>query len=488
MERKTDSGQTALSFDDILLVPGASKVLPKEALLKTRLTKKIPLNIPLVSSAMDTVTESRAAIALAREGGIGIIHRNMGKEKQAEEVAKVKRAEFFIVQNPVTLQENDSLGKIFEIREKSGIGSFPVLDSEGKLVGIVTHRDLWSETKPEKKVSELMTKDLVTVEKIVSMEEAKKILHEHKIEKLPIVDSEGKLKGLITANDIESKEKYPNALKDKDGRLLAGAAIGPSSKEFERLEKLVEAETDVIVLDTSHGHSGMVVEAVKKIKKEFEIELIAGNVATAAATEDLISAGADAVKIGIGPGTICTTRIVSGVGVPQFTAILECAEAAEKHDVPVIADGGVRYSGDIVKALAAGADSVMIGSIFAGCEETPGRVIFLNGRKLKQYRGMGSIGAMKEKEGSASDRYFQEAGNKLVPEGVEGVVSYKGTIAETVFQLLGGLRSGMGLVGAKTIEDLRTKTKWKKITAAGMRESHPHNVVITEEAPNYGLG
>ncbi|MDD5148452.1 MAG: IMP dehydrogenase, partial [Candidatus ainarchaeum sp.] len=349
---------------------------------------------------------------------------------------------------------------------------------------------LWLENDPEKRVSEIMTKSPVTIDKFVSTEEAKKILHKHKIEKLPIIDSSGKLKGLITASDIEKREKYPLALKDKDGRLMAGAAIGPSPKEFERAKKLIEAEADVLVLDTAHGHHKMVIDAVKKIKKEFGIELIAGNVATAKATEDLIAAGADAVKVGVGPGSICTTRIIAGVGVPQFSAILDCSKAAGKYDCPVIADGGIRYSGDIVKSLAAGASSVMIGSIFAGCEETPGRVIFFGGRKLKQYRGIGSLGAMTErKDSDVADRYFQSKEKeeaKLVPEGIEGVVSFKGPVKEMVFQLLGGLRSGMGMVGAETIADLKAKAKFCRITAAGLRESHPHDVTITEESPNYG--
>src|SRR3989338_302711 len=400
--------ELALAFDDILLLPGASSVLPKDAELKTRLTKKISLNIPLIAAAMDTVTESRTAIAIARQGGIGIIHRNLSIEKQAEEVKKVKNSEFWIIHEPVTLHENDSLSKIFELRKNLGIGSFPVVDENKKLVGIVTQRDLWLEKNQEKKVSEVMQKDLVTIDKFISTEKAKEILHAHRIEKLPIVDAKGHLKGLITAGDIEKNEKYPNALKDKNGRLLAGAAIGPSPKEIERLEKLIEEEVDAVVLDTAHGHSKMVIDAVKKIKKEFSVELIAGNVATGKATEDLIAAGADSVKIIVFTASICTTRIISGVGVPQFSAVLECAKAAEKYDCPVIADGGIRYSGDIAKALAAGASSVMIGSLFAGCEETPGRVIFLAGRKFKQYRGMGSLGAMTARaDANVCDRYFQ---------------------------------------------------------------------------------
>jgi IMP dehydrogenase len=481
--------ELALAFDDILLLPGASSVLPRDAELKTKLTKSLSLNIPLLAAAMDTVTESKTAIAMARQGGIGIIHRNMSSEKEAEEVRKVKRSEFWIIHNPVTLQANESLAKIFELRKNLGIGSFPVIDENKKLVGIVTRRDLWLENNPETKVSEIMAKDLITVSNFVSTEKAKEILHKHKIEKLPIIDSKGRLKGLITASDIEKKEKFPNALKDKGGRLLVGAAIGPSPKEMNRLEKLIEAEADVIVLDTAHGHSKMVIDATKKIKKEFGIELIVGNVATAKATEDLIAAGADAVKVGVGPGSICTTRIIAGVGVPQFSAVLDCAKAAEKYGCPVIADGGVRYSGDIVKAIAAGASSVMIGSLFAGCEETPGRIVFLAGRKFKQYRGMGSLGAMTErKDSNVSDRYFQgkELGeSKLVPEGVEGLVSYRGAISEVVFHLLGGLRSGMGMIGAKTIENLKKEAKWRRITTAGLRESHPHDVTITEESPTY---
>jgi len=482
MVRTVQNGKEALTFDDILLVPGASKVLPKDANLETRISKKLKINIPFISAAMDTVTESRTAIAIAREGGIGIIHKNLDAESQASEVNKVKRSEFLIVSNPLCIGPDDSLQKVFELQKTIGIGSFPVTKNN-KLVGIVTQRDIAFESNFAKKVSEIMTKDVISINHEPSADEAKEVLHKHRIEKLPIVNSKGEITGLLTATDIRKQEKFPNSAKDKKGRLLVGAAVGVS--DIARIEKLIETDVDVLVVDTAHGHSKGVVEAVKRYKKEFDIQIIAGNVATAEAVEDLAAAGADAVKVGIGPGCICTTRIISGVGVPQFTAVLECSKAAKKYNVPIIADGGIRYSGDIVKALAAGASSVMLGSLFAGCEETPGRTIFLYNRKFKQYRGMGSLGAM---EKGGKERYFQgdvEDSNKLVPEGVEGIVPYKGMISEMVFQLLGGLRSGMGLVGAKDIEVLKKNTKWVKITAAGVKESHPHDINITEESPNY---
>ncbi len=482
MVRTVQNGKEALTFDDILLVPGASKVLPKDANLETRISKKLKINIPLVSAAMDTVTESRTAIAIAREGGIGIIHKNLDAESQASEVNKVKRSEFLIVSNPLCISPDDSLQKVFELQKTNGIGSFPVIKNN-KLVGIVTQRDIAFESNFAKKISEIMTKDVISINHEPNADEAKEILHKHRIEKLPIVNSKGEITGMLTATDIRQQEKFPNSAKDKKGRLLVGAAVGVN--DIARIEKLIETDVDVLVVDTAHGHNKRVVEAVKRYKKEFDIQLIAGNVATAEAVHDLASAGADAIKVGVGPGAICTTRIISGVGVPQFTAIQECSEAGDKYKVPIIADGGIRYSGDIVKALAAGASSVMLGSLFAGCEETPGRTIFLYNRKFKQYRGMGSLGAM---EKGGKERYFQgdvEDSNKLVPEGVEGIVPYKGMVSEMVFQLLGGLRSGMGMVGAKDIEALRKNTKWVKITAAGVKESHPHDINITEESPNY---
>jgi IMP dehydrogenase len=472
----------ALTFDDVLLLPAKSSVLPSEAELKTNLTKKIPLNIPILSAAMDTVTEYATAIALAQNGGIGIIHKNMSIEEQFNEVRKVKTSEYWIVPNPITVSPEDSLAHLMHLRDEKGINSFPVVEHE-KLIGIVTNRDMLFETNYSKKVNKIMTKDLITVNKKVELEEARKILHKNKIEKLPIIDKKGKLTGLITVTDIMKRGTNPNASRDKKGRLLVGAAVGP--KDFERVKQLIEAEVDVIVVDTAHGHSMNVIEGVQKIKKDYEIELIAGNVATKKATQDLIKAGANAVKVGIGPGAICTTRVIAGVGVPQITAIKECSSIAKKTGTPIIADGGIKYSGDIVKALAAGASTVMLGSMFAGCEETPGKTVFLNNRKFKQYRGMGSAGAMMK---GSKDRYFQsevKEASKLVPEGIEGIVPFKGKIEEVIYQMCGGLRSGMGLVGAKNIKELHSKTEMIKITAAGLKESHPHTIKITEEAPNY---
>ena len=472
----------ALTFDDVLILPGKSEVLPKDVSLKTNITGKISLNIPILTAAMDTVTEHATAIAIAREGGLGIIHKNIPIEVQAGEVEKVKRSEFWVISNPVTVSPNDTIARINALKKEFGINSFPVVEN-GKLVGIATNRDLLFETNPGKKISELMTgrKDLITVEKQVSLDEAKSILHKNRIEKLPIVEKDGTLKGLITITDIQNREKNPNAVKDKRGRLLVGAAVGP--KDDKRAEALIGKEVDLLVLDTSHGHSKNVLEAVKRFKKNFDVELIAGNVATAEGAKALVNAGADGIKVGVGPGAICTTRIVTGVGVPQVTAIMESVKAA--GNVPVIADGGIKYSGDIVKALASGASAVMLGSLFAGCEETPGKIVYLNNRKFKQYRGMGSVGAMMQ---GSKDRYFQtdiEEEKKFVPEGIEGVVSFKGTISEVVYQLTGGVRSGMGLSGCATIEELRKKAKMIEITPAGMKESHPHDVTITEEAPNY---
>ncbi|MBI4210907.1 MAG: IMP dehydrogenase [Candidatus Diapherotrites archaeon] len=471
-----------LTFDDVLIVPAESKVIPKDVSLRTRLTPKITLNIPILSAAMDTVTEHSSAIAIAREGGIGIVHKNLSPEDQASEVEKVKRAEFWVINNPVTIGPHDDLRRIFALKKEFGINSFPVVES-GRLVGIVTNRDLLFEDNLAKKVSAIMTpkEKLVTIDHEVSFEEAREILHRERREKLPIVAKDGTLKGLITITDIQNRQKYPNACKDKRGRLIVGAAVGPMDDE--RVKALVEKEADVIVVDTSHGHSKNVIDAVKRYKRDFDAEIIAGNVATAEGAKALISAGADAIKCGIGPGAICTTRVVAGAGVPQITAIMECAKGA--GGIPVISDGGVKYSGDITKALAAGASAVMIGSLFAGCEETPGKTVYMNNRKFKQYRGMGSVGAMMQ---GSKDRYFQghiEEEKKFVPEGIEGVVPYKGAISEVVFQLIGGLRAGMGLAGCGTIEEIRKNAKLIRITMAGLKESHPHDVNITEEAPNY---
>jgi len=470
-----------LTFDDVLLQPAASSVSPGKADLRTKLTNKILLNVPLVSAAMDTVTESSTAIAMAQQGGIGIIHKNLSIEEQAIQVEKVKREEFLIVTNPVTINPETTIKEIKLLEKEFGVRSFPVIENK-KIVGIVTNRDLIFENDLKKQAKKIMTKELITAPFNVSMEKAKEILHSNRIEKLPLVDSKNQLKGLITVTDIANKQTHPNSNKDKKGRLVVGASIGP--RDEKRLEALIEKEVDVIVLDTSHGHRDVVVDAVKRYKKNYDIQLIAGNVATYEATKALVKAGADAVKVGIGPGAICTTRIIAGVGVPQITAVKEAAKAVKGTNVKIISDGGIKYSGDIVKALASGADSVMIGSLLAGCEETPGKIVYMNNRKFKQYRGMGSIGAM---ELGSKERYFQSEvtqSNKLVPEGIEGVVPYKGTIEEVIYQLTGGIRSGMGLTGSKTIEDLKKK-KMIKITGAGLKEGHPHDVTITEESPNY---
>ncbi|MFH1544961.1 MAG: IMP dehydrogenase [archaeon] len=471
-----------LTFDDILLLPRHSTVLPRDVCLKTKLTNKLSLNIPLVSAAMDTVTGKETAIEMARQGGIGIIHRNMLPEEQAEEVDAVKREEFWIIEKPVTVKPTDTLAKINHLREEFDIYSFPVLQGK-KLVGIVTRRDLLFEKNEKKKAKDLMTKKLIYVDRMVDIDEAKKILHKHKIEKLPVVNKRKELLGLITIRDIESRDRFPLANKDDAGRLMVGAAIGPN--DYPRIEKLIKAGTDVIVIDTAHGHSRNVIDSVKKIKKDYDVELIAGNIATYEGATDLIEAGADAVKVGIGPGAICTTRVVSGVGVPQVSAITECKKACDESGIPMIADGGVKYSGDIVKAIALGAHSVMLGALFAGTNEAPGKTVFITNRKFKQYRGMGSIGAMFE---GSKDRYFQgdvKEKGKLVPEGIEGIVPYKGALREVIHQLVGGLKSGMGYCGATNIDELRTKTEFIRITAASLIESHPHDIQITEESPNY---
>ncbi len=475
-----------LTFDDVLLVPAKSEVLPKNTDTSTFLTKKIKLNVPLMSAGMDTVTESKLAIAIAREGGIGIIHKNMSIDKQAMEVDKVKRSEHGVIVDPFHLSPDHVISDAMELMERYRISGVPITDEKGKLVGILTNRDLRFETEFSRKISEVMTKEnLITAPVGTNLMQAELILKKHKIEKLPLVDEKGYLKGLITIKDIEKAIQYPNSAKDKGGRLIVGAAVGVTNDMLERAEALISAKVDVIVIDTAHGHSAGVVEAVKKIKSRFpDLQLIAGNVATAAATKELIEAGADAVKVGIGPGSICTTRVVTGVGVPQITAVYDCAEEAEKHGIPIIADGGIKYSGDVVKAIGAGASVVMLGSLLAGTDESPGDMEIYQGRSFKVYRGMGSLGAM---ACGSRDRYFQEDAKKLVPEGVEGRVPYKGPLAETIYQLAGGLRSGMGYCGAATIEQLRKNSQFIRITAAGLRESHPHDVNITKESPNYSL-
>ncbi len=475
-----------LTFDDVLLVPQKSEVTPNMIELKTQLTKKITLNIPLMSAAMDTVTEAPMAIAMAREGGIGIIHKNMSIEQQKLEVEKVKRSENGVIVDPFFLSPQHTLKDADELMGRYKISGVPITDEAGKLLGIITNRDLRFETDFSRKIDEVMTKtNLITAPEGTTLDEAQEVLRANKIEKLPIVDKNGMLKGLITIKDIEKAVKYPNAAKDDKGRLLAGAAIGVTADVLDRVAALVEASVDVVVLDSAHGHSKNIMDTLKKVKAAYpDLQVIAGNVATPEAVEDLIAAGADAVKVGIGPGSICTTRVVAGIGVPQVTAIYECAKVAKKHGVPIIADGGVKYSGDLTKAIAAGGDVIMIGSLFAGCEESPGEFELYQGRRFKVYRGMGSIGAMNQSHGS-SDRYFQQDAKKLVPEGVEGRVEYKGLLSDTIFQLLGGLRSGMGYCGTKTIPDLKENGKFIRITGAGLKESHPHDIQITKEAPNY---
>jgi len=479
--------KTGLTFDDVLLVPARSDVVPADVSVSTRLTRNIKINIPLISAAMDTVTEAKLAIAIAREGGIGIIHRAMSIEQQVSEIDKVKKSESGMIVDPITMQPSEKISKALEIMKRYRISGVPITKGR-KLVGILTNRDLKFETNLNKKASEVMTKKgLITAREGITLEEAKEILHKYRIEKLPIVKKDMTLVGLITIKDIEKKIKYPNACKDSLGRLRVGAAIGVGKDAIERAKALINAGVDVIVVDTAHGHSTRVIATVKELKKKFpDIDVIAGNVATAEATKDLIEAGADAVKVGVGPGSICTTRIVAGAGVPQITAIHECSLMADRYDIPIVADGGIKYSGDITKAIAAGASSVMIGSLFAGTDESPGELILYQGRTYKVYRGMGSIGAM---EAGSKDRYGQEGAeaSKLVPEGVEGRVPYKGPLSASIHQLVGGLRSGMGYCGCKTIEELRKKTKFIKITPAGLRESHVHDVTVTKEAPNYRL-
>lgn len=473
-----------LTFDDVLLIPAKSDILPMDADISTSLTKKIKINIPLLSAAMDTVTESDLAISIAREGGIGIIHRAMSAQRQASEVDRVKKSESGMIIDPVTISPDEPISEAMALMEKYKISGVPVT-VKGKLVGILTNRDLRFETGLNRKVSDVMTKkNLITASAGTDLEKAKEILQKYKIEKLPIVDRDFNLKGLITIKDIEKRRKYPHACKDKLGRLRVGGAIGVGEDAIFRASLLVKAGADVIAIDTAHGHAKSVIEVLKKVKKKFNIEVIAGNVATQEGTLDLIKAGADAVKVGIGPGSICTTRIVAGAGVPQITAIINCYSVAKKYGVPIIADGGVKYSGDITKALAAGAHSVMLGGLFAGTDESPGEIILYQGRSYKVYRGMGSLGAMEQ---GSKDRYQQTGveSKKLVPEGVEGRVPNKGPLSQSVHQLIGGLRSGMGYCGCKNLNELRQKTKFLRITNAGLRESHVHDVIITREAPNY---
>lgn len=474
-----------ITFDDVLLVPAYSEVIPNQVELSTCLTKTIKLNIPLMSAGMDTVTEHRMAIAMARQGGIGIIHKNMSIEQQAEEVDKVKRSENGVITDPFSLSPEHTLKDADELMGKFRISGVPITEGK-KLVGIITNRDLKFEEDFSRKIKECMTSEhLVTAREGITMQEAKQILAKARVEKLPIVDGEFNLKGLITIKDIEKQIKYPISAKDAQGRLLCGAGVGITANMMERVEALVNAKVDIIVVDSAHGHSKNILEAVKKIKAAFpDLQVIAGNIATADATRALIEAGVDAVKVGIGPGSICTTRVVAGIGVPQITAIMDCYNAAKGSGIPIIADGGIKYSGDMTKAIAAGANVCMMGSIFAGCDESPGTFELYQGRKYKVYRGMGSLAAM---ENGSKDRYFQQDAKKLVPEGVEGRVAYKGSVEDTVYQLIGGLRSGMGYCGAPTIEALKETGKFVKISAASLKESHPHDIHITKEAPNYSI-
>ena len=478
-------GKEGYTFDDVLLVPQKSEVTPDMIELGTNLTKKVRLNIPIISATMDTVTESALAIAIAREGGLGVIHKNMTIEQQAMEVDKVKRNENGVIVDPFYLSPDNTLEEADELMGKYKISGVPIT-VDGKLVGIFTNRDLRFESDLSRKLGDCMTKDnLVTAPEGTTLEEAAVILQKKKVEKLPIVDKDGMLKCLITIKDIEKSKKYPNSARDSQGRLVVGAAIGVTKDVLERAGALVNAKVDVLVLDSAHGHSKNIIEAVKKVKAAFpDTPVIAGNIATAEAAEDLIKAGADAIKVGIGPGSICTTRVVAGIGVPQITAIFDCAQVAKKYGIPLIADGGIKYSGDLVKAIAAGADVIMIGSLFAGCEESPGECEIYQGRQFKVYRGMGSIAAMNK---GSKDRYFQTNTKKLVPEGVEGRVPYKGALCDTIYQLLGGIRSGMGYCGTKTIPELKENGKFVRITGAGLIESHPHDISITKEAPNYSI-
>jgi IMP dehydrogenase len=480
----TDTIQEGLTFDDVLLLPARSDVVPTETDTRTQVSRKIFINIPIVSAAMDTVTESHLAIALAQQGGLGIIHRSMSIERQAEEVDRVKRSESGMIVDPVTVDPEQKISDALDVMKRFRISGVPVT-KKGKLVGILTNRDLRFETRFDLPIERVMTKEnLITVAVGTTLEEAEAILHQHRVEKLLVVDDQYNLKGLITVKDIQKKLKYPNAAKDEQGRLRVGAALGSSGDFLERAQELVRRKVDVLAIDSAHGHQVRVMDAVKTIKKHLpDVQLLAGNVATREAVCDLIKLGVDGIKVGIGPGSICTTRIVSGAGVPQITAIVECSKAAEGSGVPIIADGGIKYSGDVTKAIAAGANSVMIGSLFAGTEESPGETILYQGRTFKSYRGMGSIGAM----AAGSDRYNQDLSGKLVPEGIEGRVPYKGMLSDLVYQLVGGLKAGMGYCGCATINDLREKARFVRVTSAGLRESHVHDVIITKEAPNYRL-
>ncbi len=476
-----------ITFDDVLILPAKSSVLPKQVDIRAKLTRGISLNIPFLSAAMDTVTESKLAVAIAREGGIGILHKNMSIEQQAEEADKVKRSESGMIQDPVTLTADKKAGDAFEMMRKYSVSGIPIIDGEGKLIGILTNRDLRFVKDLTLGVSELMTsRNLVTAEVGTTLEHAEELLHQHRIEKLPVVDKDGYLKGLITFKDIQKKKHHPNACKDEKGRLRVGAAVGVSADTFERIDRLVKAGVDVIVIDTAHGHSMGVIGTIKEVRAKYpSIQIIAGNIATYEAALELYNAGVDAVKVGIGPGSICTTRVIAGIGVPQISAIMEVYRALKDKGIPIIADGGIKYSGDVAKAIAAGADTVMIGGLFAGTDESPGEKVLYDGRSFKVYRGMGSLDAMKKGSG---DRYFQDSEtevNKLVPEGVEGMVPYKGPLADTIFQLTGGLRASMGYAGAGTIEELKTNSRFVKITAASLKESHPHDIIVTKEAPNY---
>ena len=473
-----------LTFDDILLLPGKSSVLPNETDLRTNLTEKIQLNIPLMSAGMDTVTESQMAIAMAREGGIGIIHKNMSIEQQREEVDRVKRSEHGVITDPFSLKKGHLIEDATRLMEHYRISGVPIIDTEGRLEGIITNRDIRFETDLKIPIDDVMTKEnLITGKQGITMDQALEVMKKYKIEKLPLVDDQNHLTGLITIKDIKKSVQYPNSARDSSGRLLAGAAIGVTSDVMERVEALRSAAVDVFVIDTAHGQSAGVLKTIKEIKKTYpDIQLIAGNVATYQGTIDLIEAGADCVKVGIGPGSICTTRVVTGIGVPQISAVMACAQAGKEKNIPIIADGGVKYCGDITKAIAAGGDVVMLGSMFAGTEESPGEEIYVEGRHYKSYRGMGSLGAMGS---GSSDRYFQNETKKYVPEGVEGRVPYKGKVGDVVYQLVGGLRSGMGYIGAANIQELKEKSSYMKITPATLQENHPHNITITRESPNY---
>jgi IMP dehydrogenase len=479
----------ALTYDDVLLVPAKSSVLPREVDVRTKLTRNIALNVPLVSAAMDTVTESDMAIAMAREGGIGILHKNMTIARQVEEVLRVKRSESGMILEPITVHPNQKVRDVLMLMKKYSISGIPVVDKANRLIGIITNRDLRFEPDEDALVLDIMTKEnLITAPVGTTLQQAERILQKHKVEKLPVVDKAGVLKGLITFKDILKKKKHPHACKDHHGRLRVGAAVGITADTLDRVVELVKADVDVVVVDTAHGHSQGVLDMVRRIRKRFsDLDLIAGNVGTAEATRAMIRVGADAVKVGIGPGSICTTRVVAGVGIPQVTAVMECSKAAARSGVPIIADGGIKQTGDIAKAIAAGADSVMIGGLFAGVDESPGEKVLYEGRSYKIYRGMGSLAAMKE---GSKDRYFQDAEDdlqKLVPEGIEGRVPYKGPLGDTVYQMIGGLRAAMGYCGCPTIADMKKKARFVRMTDAGLRESHPHDVAITQEAPNYHL-